>query len=494
VDEREAHRPIAVVDLGSNSVRLVVYDGLSRAPMSRFNERRLCGLGREVARSGRLGSDGKACALESLKRFVTLAQGMGCGVIDVVATAAIRSASDGAAFVAAAAKEVGLPITVLSGPDEARFGALGVLCGFAKPEGMMGDLGGGSVEFAILPPDETTPAHSLPLGALVLSESLRNGASATQRLIDEHLAAAPGLWATFRGRDFYVVGGSWRALARARMAIMDHPLRVVHGYTLSAAEAETLGATMARADPRELARMPGFPRRRIDTIPGAAMLLASAVRRLEPARVIFSATGLREGRLMALLDREDWGLDPLLVGATELGTSVNRMPGIGDAMDRWTAALFPGEPPAQTRLRRAICQIADTAWREHPETRAREAFLRLVQYPFLGLDHRERACLAYATFVRYEGARDDPTIRRVVQLLDPGDLAFAVCLGEALELGYRVSGGVPAILDACPIRIERDVLRLQARTPAIAIDDDGIRTRLKAVAAALGIARTSPPT
>jgi exopolyphosphatase / guanosine-5'-triphosphate,3'-diphosphate pyrophosphatase len=490
-------RPVAVIDLGSNSVRLVIYDQLSRAPVSRLNERRLCGLGREVSRTGRLGEAGKTCAADALTRFVAIARAMGCQLIDVVATAAMRQASDGEAFIKKNSARLEVPIHLLSGLDEARFGAYGVHCGFGAVEGVMGDLGGGSVEFAGLPPDRTgwRPC-SLPVGTLVLADALQGNLDSAQRLVDERFHAHPELEGAAEGKAFYVVGGSWRALARARMAMMDHPLRILHGYEIAPGEAETLGRTMTTATVEALSGMPGLPRRRLETVPAAGLLLATAVRRLRPARVVFSATGLREGRLFASLSAKRRLEDPLIAGTRDLGRLANRIPQIGDAMARWLEPLSSVMGSYRPRLVSAICHVSDSAWREHPETRAREAFMRLVQYPLLGIGHRERVTLAYAIFRRYEGRPGDPAIRRAVELLTPDDLGFAESLGQALDLGYRVSGGVPEIVDRCRLVLDRNQLKLEANHDAVLRSDESIRARLRGLASVLNVPRhaivTSP--
>ena len=485
--------PVAVIDLGSNSVRLVVYDALGRAPASRFNERHLCGVGREVARTGRLGATGRACVADSLKRFVAVVRGMGCCRLDIIATAAFRMAADGPEFIDRVARELAVEITVLSGPEEARYAALGIASGFHEPDGVVGDLGGGSVEFASLPVD--APASfapvSLPLGALLISEALRDGIDAARRRVVQTFADAPDLRGAASSRAFYVVGGSWRALARARMAIMDHPLRVVHGYELSGAEAGKLGETMSRIDPGELSRIPGFPRRRAETVPPAGLLLAAAVEVLEPTRVIFSATGVREGRMFALLTREAQKADPLIAAAAELGRATARDPALADAMIAFSDGLLPGETPGHIRLRHAVCHVADSGWREHPETRAREAFLRLVQYPFVGLDHPARVTLALAVFTRYEGSHDDPALRRTLQLMDAGQQAWARALGQVLDLGLRLCAGVPAIAAACRLRGNGSTLELRADHPAVLPSDEAIRGRLRAIAATLGYERAT---
>ncbi|MDX6751343.1 hypothetical protein SH611_16130 [Geminicoccaceae bacterium 1502E] len=480
---------MAVVDLGSNSIRLVVYDALSRAPVSRFNEKKLCALGRVVAETGRLGSEGSSCAMASLRRFVGIARSMGCGTVDIIATAAVRAAEDGDEFAAVAQAALGEPVTVLSGPEEARLGALGVACGFAAPDGLSGDLGGGSVEFANVPNPEDSARVSLPVGALTLSAAMSADRKAATRMVDTALEAQPWLRDACRGRTFYVVGGSWRALARARMAMLDAPLRAVHGYELTPREAETLGRTIAGRMPADLAAIPGVPKRRVEMMPAAALLLERVTRLLRPARVVFSATGLREGRLYERLSATERAVDPLIAGAAELGGATNRLPGIGEAMQRWTDGIVADETPALRRLRHAACLLSDSAWREHPDSRAREAFFRLAQYPFLGMTQRERVLLAFMIFVRYQGRRKDPAVRRLLTMLDePAKLAGEV-VGEALDLGYRLSGGVPAILDACRLRRDGGELLLETGHPAVDPQDDSLGGRLRLLGAAVGAER-----
>lgn len=481
--------PVAVVDLGSNSIRLVVYDALSRAPVSRFNEKKLCGLGRTVAGSGSLGEQGRSSAMASLRRFVAIARSMGCGKVDIVATAAVRGAADGAAFAKAAQEELGEPVSVLSGVEEARLGAFGVACGFEQPEGMSGDLGGGSVEFATVPDPDSHPMVSLPVGALTLSAAMAEDRKAADRMVDAALAGQPWLAGACAGRTFHVVGGSWRALARARMAMLDAPLRAVHGYELTPREAVTLGRTIAGKKPAELAAIPGVPKRRAETMPAAALLFERVTRILRPARVMFSATGLREGRLYSLLDEQERVRDPLIAGAEELGGATNRLPGIGEAMLRWTDGILAEETPALRRLRHAACLLSDSAWREHPDSRAREAFHRLAQYPFLALTHAERVLLAFIIFVRYQGRRKDPAVRRLLTLLDEPAVRAGEIIGEALDLGYRLSGGVPGILDACRLRRDGGELLLQSGHPAVDPHDEALTARLGLLAEAVGAER-----
>jgi exopolyphosphatase/guanosine-5'-triphosphate,3'-diphosphate pyrophosphatase len=159
-------------------------------------------------------------------------------------------------------------------------------------------------------------------------------------------------------------------------------------------------------------------------------------------------------------------------------------------MGRWTAAVAADETPAQQRLRLALCEVSDSAWREHPAFRAREAFYRLAQYPFIGIDHVERAFLAYAVFIRYEGHPDDLFIRQIVTSLPESERRRAELLGATLQLGYRISAAVPELLATSRLRIAGEELRLDLPAPDAAPDPDILKPRLRAVAKALGLTRT----
>jgi exopolyphosphatase/guanosine-5'-triphosphate,3'-diphosphate pyrophosphatase len=309
------------------------------------------------------------------------------------------------------------------------------------------------------------------------------------RLIDERLNTLPWLAGAARGCNFYVVGGGWRALARIRLALTDTPLRVVHDYRLSAEEAITLGRTIGALDDEELGTVPGMPGRRVETVRAAALALERVVRWIEPEAVLFSAFGLREGRVFLRLSPEELAQDPLLAGAADFGRGRSRMPTIGRSMGRWTEALFPGDTPDQRRLRLAACEVSDTAWREHPAFRAREAFYRLAQYPFIGVTHAERAFLAYAVFVRYEGSPEDRFIRAIMTLLPEAERRRAQLLGATLQLGYRISAAVPELLLTSRLEVAGDELRLYLPAPDAAPDPDILRPRLRAVARQLDLAR-----
>jgi exopolyphosphatase / guanosine-5'-triphosphate,3'-diphosphate pyrophosphatase len=494
-----APAPVAVIDIGSNSVRLVIYDDLSRAPFPRFNEKSLCGLGRDLESSDRLPEDAIAATVNAVHRYCAIAQAMQAHRIDILATEAVRRAANGHLLVEAIESRSGHPVRILSGAEEAQFAAQGVIAGFWRPAGIVGDLGGGSLELSCLSTDGSGQPRvsedfaSLPLGALRLQPLMARDPRAVRDRLDATFAERP--WP--RGRNggdrperLYVVGGGWRALARVHLAMSKAPLKIVHGLDLDLETARGLTKAILKSTPDGIRQLPGVPSRRADTLQTAALVLDRLLKAMTPDRVVFSALGLREGWLYACLPPAEQALDPLMIGAAAFGRPRARVPHIGEAMQAWTAPLFAGETEAEARLRLAACELSDFGWRDHPELRALQSFHRLTQFPFVGLDHAERVFLATAIFSRYGGNDSEPEIQPMLQLLAPAVRQRALVLGRALQLGYRFSGSVPELLAHARLALAGDTLRLVVSTMEDVPDTEPVRTRLKNVAKALGVRRT----
>lgn len=481
----------AVVDIGSNSVRLVVYDQLSRAPLPRFNEKSFCRLGEGLAQTGRIAAEGFRRTVEALRRFRAVADAMDVGTIDVLATEAIRRASNGPDLAAAIKRESGLDVRILSGAEEARFAALGVTAGFHKPSGIVGDMGGGSVEMAALDDGRIgAETISLPLGALPAQALIAQHGTEAKRAIDAQLreACSPD-WTP---ATFYAVGGGWRALARVHMAAQEAPLRVVHGYKVDARELRAFAKTIARMPEQKVALLPGLPSRRGSTLAASALVMDRVIKRLGPAHVVFSALGVREGWLYHRLPPEEQARDPLKAGAAALGSLFARVPTFAAALVRWTDGLLPGETPEERRLRIAACQLSDIGWRDDASIRAAESYRRLLDAPFIGITHVERVFVAAIVHARYSsgGSPDPAVLGPAITLLSAAQRQRAMIVGRALLLGYRLSGSVPDILDGARLTISATGVRLEVNKAARVPDSEVVTNRLGLVAQAAGLRRT----
>ncbi|HLY44163.1 MAG TPA: Ppx/GppA family phosphatase [Stellaceae bacterium] len=483
---------IAVVDLGSNSLRLVVFERLGATLLPLLNEKVMCALGRGIAGTGRLNRDGIALALANLQRFVALARALGVDHLAIVATAAVRDADDGAEFAAEAERQCGIPVRVVDGEEEARLSAAGVLAGIRDADGVVGDLGGGSVELVRVDAMARAPATpigagvSLPLGPLRLAE-LGDNRKAAAEAIERAIADAPVL-AQAAGRTLYLVGGAWRAIARLHMEQTHYPLHIIHEYTIPRRLAEGFLEIIAGQSRRSLERVTAISRRRLELVPLAAMILQRLIAAGRPARLVFSAFGLREGYAYGLLPHEP-GADSLIAACQGIAASQSRWHG-GDGvrLQRWTAPIFPDLDHGMLRLVRAICWLSDIAWAEHPDYRAAHAFERSLTMPVAQLDHRERVFIAAALHARYGGGAEDPVKAATRPLLDAEAESTARALGLALRLAYTLSGGALELLDE--VRLVRDPQGLALELPQSGslFTGEAVQRRLDALGRALGLA------
>ncbi len=289
--EHAAER-IGVIDVGSNSVRMVVFEGDSRSPAQLFNEKVMCRLGARLGQTGALDPAGRERAVVALRRFGAIAGGLQVGALAAVATAAVREASDGAAFCEEIEQRTGIRVDIVGGPDEARLAAQGVLFGNPGAEGVVVDLGGASLELCRVGGGRVGHGVTAPLGPLRLMTEATGGMS------DADLAARfRALSESFRieGGRLHLVGGAWRALARAQMERSDYPLKVLHEYMLTADQARELGDWVVKMRPEKLKRLRGVSEERAPLLPAAGRLLRHLLVALAPAEVVFSAFGLREG-------------------------------------------------------------------------------------------------------------------------------------------------------------------------------------------------------
>ena len=477
--------PYGIIDIGSNSVRLVVYDQLSRAPLPRFNEKSLCRLGEGLAETGAIREENFRRTVEATRRFAAIAEAMHVAELDVTATEAMRRASNGPELAKAIERETGLKVRVLGGAEEAYYSTLGVISGFYRPKGAVGDMGGGSLEVALALGDRVGDVSvSLPLGALPVESLLGLGRDEAKREIDEQLKA--GLPLALAQSTFYAVGGGWRALAKAHMTLVKAPVRVTHGYSLSASDARGFAKSIWRAAAAKPVVTPGVQPRRIRSLPSAAILLDRVLKRLGAERVVFSALGLREGLLYERLSTRERARDPLIEGARLIGLPAARVPEFADALCDWTRSLFGKETAAEQRLRIAACALSDMAWRDAPELRAEETFRRVLQFPFIGLDHQDRVFLAAALHYRYD-YKDTAWLEPAIKLIGEEGKRRARILGSALRLAYRFSGTSREVLAGARLKIDGERLVLEVAHAARAPDSEVVAERLRWLANAMGL-------
>ena len=476
--EQECQR-VGVIDVGSNSVRLVVFDGVARSPAYFFNEKVLCGLGKGLAESGLLSPDGRVRALKAIKRFALLLEHMGVEKVSTVATAAVREASDGPAFCAEVEAETGISLYVASGEEEARLSAQGVLLGWPEADGLVCDIGGASMELARLKAGLVGQRATSPLGPLKLADFKGDMAAHIRATVAETMAAVQAP----EGEKLFLVGGSWRALARLDMARRGYPLHVLHEYKMTAEQMAETAAWAAKQDPEALSELTDTSMARLKLVPLAAQVMQGLMAVLKPSEIAISSYGIREGMLFEAMPPAMRGLDPLIEACRYMEATNARFPGFGDALFAWLKGLFPA---VDARLVRAACLLHDTTWRAHPDYRADMCFETVTRANMGGIDHQGRLFLAWAIRSRYNSSKDKAGAS--LALLPEAEIATARSLGLAMRLGAMISAAQAVMLQDTALRVEGEKLVLVLEGQAQALLGEVLEKRFHNLAKAMELA------
>jgi exopolyphosphatase/guanosine-5'-triphosphate,3'-diphosphate pyrophosphatase len=455
--------PIAIVDIGSNSVRLVVYERLSRSATPLFNEKELCGLDRGMATHRRLDPDAMASAMAAIRRFVALTRQMRATELAVIATAAPREAANGPEFIAAVEEVTGVKVKLLSSTEEARLSALGVVSGFRDADGVVGDLGGGSLEVVGIDGGAIGSGESFPLGGLRLEEASERTLKKAQKIVAEALGGSRVLAAGAK-RPFHAIGGTWRSLARLHMRQTGYPLLVMHHYTLAPDEAADFCRMVARRDVESMDSIEVVSRARRALLPYGAVVMERLIEVMRPTSIVVSALGVREGLLYDMLDDKEKALDPLLAACEELAYLRSRSPRHVRELAPWSEMVFRAigldETPEEARLRQAACLLADIGWRAHPEYRGEQSLNLISNAAFIGIDHPGRAYLALANFYRHEGLIDEQLSPRIRELASTRLMERARALGATLRVAYLISGAMPGVVGRTRVEVRGKALAL----------------------------------
>lgn len=470
----------AVIDIGSNSVRLVIYDGPRRAPMPICNEKALCGLGREMTPNGALNPAAVDYTLSTLRRFRSLLKEHNAPPTRVIATAAVREAKDGAAFIDAI-NRMGFTAEIIDGEQEARLAGMGVASFEPGASGLVGDMGGGSLEVVALNKGKVGESASLSIGPFRLMRACDGKIANAPMLIDAALDAVPWI-RPGEYETLYSVGGAWRALARIHMRLRRHPLSVLHHYALSADEAIEICNLVAKQSRRSLLEIPGIPHRRLDTLPFAALVLKSLLRKSDVKSVVTSAGGVREGLLFDALSADEKALDPLAEGARFFAERLSPDPAIGAAIVEISDYLFTEESREERRIRITTCRLADIAAFFHPDHRAKQAFDMALHAPFSAINHLERVAIAVSLHCRHAGKPPAPGSDQVLSLLSPEQKLRAVRLGLAMRFCGALAPKAPAALAGCGLFAQEDKLLFRAPRRLESLMGELPRKRLAALA------------
>ena len=442
-------RPVSIIDIGSNSIRMVVYEGVARSPTVLFNEKMLAGLGRGIVSTGRLDPEAVARSMEEFRRFRVLSEQAGAEQLYVIATAAAREAENGPDFIHRAEAVIGQEIRVLSGREEAHYSALGVISGFHAADGIAGDLGGGSLELVDVRGEAIGDGITLPLGGLRLQDMAKNSSAAAAKIARAELSRAK-LLEGGEGRVFYAVGGTWRNLARLHMNMTNYPLSVMHHYEMDVEASTDFLRQVARGDIEKIKGIEGISKARRALLPYGAVVLEKIIAAMKPAKIVVSALGVREGFLFSLLPRAEQRADPLISASEELALLRARSVTHARELVNWTASTLKAfeieETGEEVRYRHAACLLADIGWRAHPEYRGTQSLNIIAHASFIGVDHPGRLFLALVNAFRNDGVFNDMVAPELKALATPGQLERARLLAAMMRVVYLLTASMPGVM------------------------------------------------
>ena len=472
---------VGVMDIGSNSIRLVIYDGMKRVPLPIYNEKAFCSLAKGMGKTNKLNPDGVKMARRAIARLLAIVKLMEVVELHVLATAAIRDADDGLAFVKEIERIHGIKVKVISGKREAKYAAYGIMSAHYQVVGLAGDLGGGSLELIDLDKPELDAFESMPLGPLRLMDRAGDNRKYMRDIVSNHLSQLDWM----KGKKypvFYGVGGSFRSIATLHMKRNNYPLSLIHNYEVATDQLMPLLKEVAGMDDKQLASLP-MDIKRQPQMPAAVITLMEILERVDAKKVVFSTSGIREGLLFGQLSPYMRKEDPLISSCAELAEQNGRHPGYPADLVEWMAPMFGQENEQELRLRHAACMLSDLAWRIHRPFRAEWAYHRVLQSSLIGITHSERVALAAALYHRYEPRWKENWKSYV--LLSERQRRWAEVVGTAMSLGYYLSGGLPGNLSHSVIKIERGRPKLRMTRESQPLQGESVDRRLDELATAM---------
>lgn len=483
LSERALSR-VGVVDVGSNSIRMVVFDGAARSPAYFYNEKVMAGLGQGLAATGRLNPEGKRRGMAALRRFAALAEGMGIKPLTCVATAAVREAEDGPEFRKEVERETGLKLWVIDGEEEARLSAQGVLLGWPEARGLVCDIGGSSMELAELEDGKVGRCITTPLGPFRLQQ-IKGGEAGLRKhiggIIDEAMTRIGN-----HHRQIYLVGGSWRAIARLDMHRVKYPMTVLHEYRMTPESVLETVDWIGRQNLGELRGKLGISSSRMELVPLASQVLGELVTRFAPQSLAVSSYGIREGLLYEQMPASLRSRDPLIEAARFSERQMARMPGFGKKLHQFLEPIFKNPEPSLERLIRAACLLHDTTWRTHPDYRADACFDNVTRANMAALSHPERIFLGLSLLHRYRNSRANAAMAPLFALLSEKEIRDAEVLGKAMRFGAMFSVKDPCEAGQLKYSPKKNVLELRLNDTGRALMGEVAQARFNSLANALG--------
>lgn len=476
---------IAIIDIGSNSVRLVVYDGLKHNPTNLFNEKVLCGLAEGMDKTGCLNKLGVDQAFKAIGRYMKIADLLCSSKPFAFATSAVRDAKDGGWFVAEIKQKFGIEINVLTGEEEAHFAAQGVISSIIDADGVVGDLGGGSLELIAVPHPSKDSLVSYPIGPLRILDNKLNKFDYTS-IIDSHLKNYQ-FGQTLYGKNFYAVGGGFRNLAKIHIDRVKYPLQVIQNYEVPVEEIDKTLQVVSRMTHKALAKLTGISNKRLMLLPYTALILERLIALGKPKNIVFSVNGVREGIIYSKISQSERKKDPLISGCIELASRSHISSQYGKELFAWVKPILAGFN-YNSRLVEAACYLSDIARYENPSYRAEIAYRKVLDSSLTGINHCERVFIAKALYYRYRGTLTEQMLVTIEKILTFEEKHLARTLGFCLRLARSISANKEGVLGKCPISFKDGEINIKFAKQYKLLMGEAVEKRLELLKAELLIA------
>ncbi len=475
---------IGVLDIGSNSVRLVVYEHFGRTLTPLFNEKANCALGRGVAKSGRIAPENASRALKAIARFGLVVKLMKVENVHVIATSAVREAVNGKKFMAGVELLMETKGHILSGEEEAHYAARGIVFGMPDFSGVVGDLGGGSLELSMVGSKKDFSGETYPLGAIRLETDSGGALSMAMKIAKKHLEKSPVLDA--KGHEtFCAIGGTWRAFASLMQVRSQYPLHMVQNYRVRAGDALELCHEIVD-NAGNVTGIEAVSRGRRYLLAYGAVVMASVLERGNFKHIVFSSHGVREGYLFERLEEKEARRDPLIVASEEIchlrARSVAHANELVEFTRRFIEKTGEKESFAQRRLRHAACLLSDIGWRGHRDYRGEQSVDLVAYSALIGVDHPGRAFMAEILAVRYMGLNHKSSSQKLFELMGAKAQYRARTIGALVRLAYVLSGAMPQILPKVDFEITQKKLVLMIPGEYSFLDSLRLQSRLAQLA------------
>ncbi len=479
------YKKVGVLDIGSNSVRFVIYELFGSAFSPIYNEKVLAGLGRELRSTGNLSPVGRKLALDAIARFKIIADAHKLDQILIGATAALREADDAQDFIKDVKDATGLDVTAVSGREEARLTAQGVIAAEPRAKGIVADLGGASLELIHIQHRKIQKGNSYPIGPF---QMLGADLSALQKTdidkIKSRIRAALNQQNSLpEGQNLYLVGGAWRNLASVHQARHLYPLKTIQSYTLKPGAAQDLAHWAYGSGFQDLINWPNIGKRRAETLPYSGLLLDVLLETFAPPNIIFSSCGLREGLIFDNMPETLQRRDALLDGCRDLAHGNLQGEHFAEPLFEFLKPVgevlpLAFSPDNELRLRRAACHLVGIGKGLHVDYRARLVFADILYAPLAGLTHKERAYLALILFHSYTHSLATPHDAAINLLLSRAERDAARIYGAAMRLAVVATGRSPDLLKEFSLTLSDKVLHLQVAPSYESLLTERVKYRL----------------